>query len=188
VLSFKTDKLDGSGNSTYHTQAIDATLAGKINGTATDGTMGNATLAAGTYAVTTTGTAGVIKLEADANGVETFSVSDVVVTRGTHAPVAVTDITSSTNANSALGVLDTAITNVNATRSGLGASMSRLEYASDNLQNVAQNTASARSRVMDADYAAETTELARTQIIQQASTAMLAQANQSQQAVLSLLR
>ena len=188
VLSFKTDKLDGSGNSTYHTQAIDATLAGKINGTATDGTMGNATLAAGTYAVTTTGTAGVIKLEADANGVETFSVSDVVVTRGTHAPVAVTDITSSTNANSALGVLDTAITNVNATRAGLGASMSRLEYASDNLQNVAQNTASARSRVMDADYASETTELARTQIIQQAATAMLAQANQSQQAVLSLLR
>ena len=66
--------------------------------------------------------------------------------------------------------------------------MSRLEYASDNLQNVAQNTSSARSRVLDADYAAETTELARTQIIQQAATAMLAQANQSQQAVLSLLR
>ena len=98
------------------------------------------------------------------------------------------DITTSALANAALGVLDTAITNVNSTRAGLGASMSRLEYASDNLQNVAQNTASARSRVMDADYAAETTELARTQIIQQAATAMLAQANQSQQAVLSLLR
>ena len=99
-----------------------------------------------------------------------------------------TDITSSTTATSALGVLDTAINAVNATRAGLGASMSRLEYASDNLQNVSQNTASARSRVMDADYAAETTELARTQIIQQASTAMLAQANQSQQAVLALLK
>jgi flagellin len=66
--------------------------------------------------------------------------------------------------------------------------MSRLEYASDNLQNVSQNTASARSRVMDADYASETTELARTQIIQQASTAMLSQANQSQQAILALLK
>jgi flagellin len=84
--------------------------------------------------------------------------------------------------------MDAAITAVNSQRASLGASMSRLEYAADNLQNVAQNTASARSRVLDADYASETTELARTQIIQQASTAMLAQANQSQQAVLSLLR
>ena len=66
--------------------------------------------------------------------------------------------------------------------------MSRLEYASDNLQNVAQNTSAARSRILDADYAGETTELARTQIIQQAATAMLAQANQSQQAVLALLK
>jgi len=117
-----------------------------------------------------------------------FVVSDVSVSRGTHAPLTATDITSSALAATALGVLDTAIDGVNSTRAGLGASMSRLEYASDNLQNVAQNTASARSRVMDADYAAETTELARTQIIQQASTAMLAQANQSQQAVLALLR
>ena len=121
-------------------------------------------------------------------GSNDFTVSDVQVTRGTQAPVAATDITTSAFANTALGVLDTAIEGVNSTRAGLGASMSRLEYASDNLQNVAQNTASARSRVLDADYAAETTELARTQIIQQASTAMLAQANQSQQAVLSLLR
>ena len=61
--------------------------------------------------------------------------------------------------------------------------MSRLEYASDNLQNVSQNASAARSRVLDADYATETTELARTQIIQQAGTAMLSQANQSQQSV-----
>jgi flagellin len=87
-----------------------------------------------------------------------------------------------------LGVLDTAIEGVNSTRAGLGASMSRLEYASDNLQNVSQNTSAARSRVLDADYAAETTELARTQIIQQASTAMLSQANQAQQSVLALLK
>ena len=117
----------------------------------------------------------------------TFTVANIETSRGTHAPVGGSDITTSALANTALGVLDTAINNVNSTRAGLGASMSRLEYASDNLQNVAQNTASARSRVMDADYAAETTELARTQIIQQASTAMLAQANQSQQAILALL-
>jgi flagellin len=116
-----------------------------------------------------------------------ITISDVQISRGTHAPVTATDITSSAFANRALGVLDDAIVGVNSTRAGLGASMSRLEYASDNLQNVAQNTASARSRVLDADYASETTELARTQIIQQAATAMLAQANQSQQSVLSLL-
>ena len=116
------------------------------------------------------------------------TISDLTVSRGTHAPVAATDITTSTFANTALGVLDDAIKNVNDTRATLGASMSRLEFASDNLQNVSQNTSAARSRVLDADYAAETTELARTQIIQQAGTAMLAQANQSQQAVLSLLR
>ena len=114
--------------------------------------------------------------------------TDITVSRGTHAPVANTDITASDHAAAALGVLDTAITNVNSTRAGLGASMSRLEYASDNLQNVAQNTSAARSRILDADYAAETTELARTQIIQQAATAMLAQANQAQQSVLALLR
>ena len=117
-----------------------------------------------------------------------FKVSDVTVSRGTHALVQGTDITDATQAETALGRLDEAIVSVNDTRAGLGASMSRLEFASDNLQNVAQNSAAARSRVMDADYAAETTNLARTQIIQQAATAMLSQANQSQNVVLSLLK
>jgi len=98
------------------------------------------------------------------------------------------DITSAANAKASLYALSDAINNVDAQRASLGASMSRLEYASDNLTNVAQNTSAARSRILDADYAAETTELARTQIIQQAATAMLAQANQSQQQVLALLR
>ncbi len=98
------------------------------------------------------------------------------------------EITDATKAGVALFALSDAINNVDAERASLGASMSRLEYASDNLTNIAQNTSAARSRILDADYAAETTELARTQIIQQAGTAMLAQANQSQQMVLSLLR
>jgi flagellin len=95
---------------------------------------------------------------------------------------------SAANAAAALYALSDGIGNVDSARASLGASMSRLEYAADNLTNVSQNSAAARSRIMDADYAAETTELARTQIIQQAGTAMLAQANQSQQAVLALLR
>jgi flagellin len=66
--------------------------------------------------------------------------------------------------------------------------MSRLEHASDNLSNVAINTAASKSQISDADYASETMELARTQIISQASTAMLAQANQVKQNVLTLLQ
>ena len=62
------------------------------------------------------------------------------------------------------------------------------EYAADNLANVSQNTSASRSRILDADYASETTELARTQIIQQAGTAMLSQANQQAQSVLALLK
>ena len=112
----------------------------------------------------------------------------MVLSRGINAPTTATDITSRALATDALAILDRAVEGINSTRATLGASMSRLEYASDNLQNVSQNSSAARGRVLDADYASETTELARTQIIQQASTAMLSQANQAQQSVLSLLK
>ena len=77
---------------------------------------------------------------------------------------------------------------VNTQRASLGAAISRLEHTVDNLENNAVNHSASRSRILDADYAAETTELARTQIIQQAGTAMLSQANQKAQAVLKLLQ
>lgn len=96
--------------------------------------------------------------------------------------------TSVTAADNAITGLDSAITVVNTKRAELGAMTNRLEYAADNLANVSQNTSASRSRVLDADYASETTELARTQIIQQAGTAMLSQANQQAQSVLALLR
>jgi flagellin len=97
-------------------------------------------------------------------------------------------VTTVATAASALSEIDTAITAVDTYRSTLGAMVNRLNYAADNLTNVATNTAASRSRIMDTDYAAATTELARSQIIQQAATAMLAQANQSPSAVLSLLQ
>ena len=96
------------------------------------------------------------------------------------------DLTSA--ASTAITYIDTALDRVNAHRSTLGATINRLEYAADNLSNVAQNTSASRSRILDADYASETTELARTQIIQQAATAMLSQANQQAQSVLALLK
>ena len=97
-------------------------------------------------------------------------------------------ITSQANASQAILALDNAITNSASERAQYGAYMSRLQHAADNLANVATNTAASRSQIADADYASETTELARTQIISQASTAMLAQANQVKQTVLALLR
>ena len=84
--------------------------------------------------------------------------------------------------------IDAAVTAAASERAKLGAFINRLEYAADNLANVAQNTDASRSRIEDADYAEETSELARTQIISQASTAMLAQANQVKQSVLALLQ
>jgi len=93
-----------------------------------------------------------------------------------------------TTTASAMKTIDSAITVVNSQRATFGAAMNQLTYAVDNLSNVKVNAEAARSRVLDTDYAAETSELARTQIIQQAGTAMLAQANQLPQTVLSLLQ
>jgi flagellin len=93
-----------------------------------------------------------------------------------------------TTASAAMTTIDSAITVVNSQRATFGAAMNQLTYAVDNLANVKVNAEAARSRVLDTDYAAETSELARTQIIQQAGTAMLAQANQLPQTVLSLLQ
>ena len=86
-----------------------------------------------------------------------------------------------------LGYIDTAITRVNSHRATLGAMINRLEFTVDNLNNISANTSIARSRIIDTDYAEETSKLAKTQIIQQAATAVLAQANQNQRIVLSLL-
>ena len=87
-----------------------------------------------------------------------------------------------------IAALDVAIAGVASQRADFGAWMNRLEHTVDNLTQTSQNTSAARSRIADADYAAETSELARTQIIAQAATAMLSQANQQAQSVLALLK
>jgi len=98
------------------------------------------------------------------------------------------DISDADGATTALGDVDAALKAVATTRASLGAGMSRLESVINNLNTNVTNLSEARSRIEDADYAAESTKLAKAQILSQASTAMLAQANQSQQNVLSLLR
>lgn len=98
------------------------------------------------------------------------------------------DITDAANSLTEIAAVDTGIEAVAGLRSTIGYTINRLTYAADNASNIAANTTASRSQIQDTDYAAETTELARTQIIQQAATAMLAQANQAPQTVLSLLK
>jgi flagellin len=98
------------------------------------------------------------------------------------------DISAVGGAATAITNLDTALAEANSARSKIGAAINQLTYAADNLSNISMNTAASRSRIEDTDYATVSTELARTQIIQQAATAMLAQANQSPQSVLALLK
>ena len=97
-------------------------------------------------------------------------------------------ISTAAKAQSAMSIVDTALDVVSNLRADFGAVQNRLESAVRNMDNVIENQSAARSRVLDADFARETANLTRTQILQQAGTAMLAQANSMPQGVLSLLR
>ena len=92
------------------------------------------------------------------------------------------------DAASAIGKIDTALQTINTQRASLGAVSNRLDSTVNNLTNITSNLQAGRGRIEDADFAAETTSLAKSQILQQASTAMLAQANAAKQNVLSLLQ
>ena len=98
------------------------------------------------------------------------------------------DITTAANASTALTEIDTALDAISTNRATYGAAMSRFAFAISNLQITGENQSAARGRIMDADFAAETANLSRAQILQQAGTAMVAQANQLPQQVLQLLR
>jgi len=125
------------------------------------------------------------------NGMDVFSGDPTIVQVGANDNNAISftiDALSTTADIEDLTTLDADIDTVNEQRSTLGATINRLTYAANNALNVSQNTSASRSRIMDTDYAKTSAELARTQIVQQAATAMLAQANQSTQSVLALLK
>ncbi|MFN3456233.1 MAG: flagellin [Novosphingobium sp.] len=98
------------------------------------------------------------------------------------------DVTSVGNASTTMDDVDTSLAEVSAARASFGAAQNRLESVINNLNDNVTNLSDARSRIMDTDYSAETTAMAKAQILSQASTAMIAQANQAQQNVLSLLK
>jgi flagellin len=98
------------------------------------------------------------------------------------------DLSTASGAQAALASISDAIETVAEDRANYGALQNRLEYTVSNLMNVAEFTTAARSRIEDADFAGESARLAKAQVLQQTGTAMLAQANASQQLVLSLFR
>ena len=125
---------------------------------------------------------------ADFGGFTAAATGTVAVGAAASSQLEDINVNSFGDAQKALKVIDAAINSINSSRADLGALQSRFENAVANIQITGENVAAARGRIVDADFAKETSNLSRAQILQQAGTAMVAQANQAQQGVLSLLR
>ena len=136
------------------------------------------------------GSTAAVTIQTGANAADTvdLALSDLTTLAASGGAAGSYDVSTAAAANALLATLDTELDTISSARSGLGAGQNRLETVVNNLTSNVTNLSDARSRIEDTDYSAETTALARAQILSQASTAMIAQANQSQQNVLSLLR
>ena len=140
---------------------------------------------------TSAGTSATFEFQAGQDADQTISVTIGAMTASGLKLVSGTEtvsIGSGDTAALALDVISSALETINAQRAAIGAGINRMQYTVDNLANIASNQTQSRSTILDTDYAIATTQLAKTQIIQQASTAMLAQANQQAQAVMALLK
>ncbi len=178
VVTFASDLKGAAGNA----QALATGSAGAVAAavvTATDGT----------YTASTT--YGTISLNSD----KAYSIAGnnsanagLSTASATLSSISTIDISSVTGSNNAISLVDAAISQVNSTRANLGAVQNRFSSTISNLQSSSENISAARSRIQDTDFAAETASLTRGQILQQAGTAMLAQANSLPNGVLALLR
>lgn len=192
TASFTTE---GSKNSlTFSTNdGRDISLGAFANSTA-----GNDSVSFGGTTLTEGGTVasvkvGTVELSSSKGQITTANANaDVFGTAGTNtssfSAVGNIDISTQAGAQSAISVIDAAIGQIDSKRADLGAIQNRFESTISNLQNISENASAARGRITDTDYAVETANLSKNQIMQQAGTAMLAQANQLPQAVLSLLQ
>ncbi|MEI7784116.1 MAG: flagellin [Betaproteobacteria bacterium] len=162
------DVVDGDSAATLANIASNITLPNTITGTVSGAVITYAGVASGPLSGTVSRT--VVGDEAALAGIQDL------------------DIATTPKASESLAALDIGINTINSARADIGAMINRLTYAVDNLTNVSQYTSASRSTIQDADYAKASSELARTQIIQQAATAVLAQANQQTQTVLKLLQ
>ena len=169
--------LEMEVNGTTYTQAFDTSeliTGGLLADQITNGTD-NLTATFGTLVMTLTSTV---------NGAD-FSSTGMKERADGNSP---SNLLTSETATSAMSIIDTAIARVDSYRNTLGAVANRLDHTVSNLMNRVENQSAANSRILDADYAVESANLAKAQVLQQAGTAMLAQANASGQGVLSLLK
>ena len=175
--------LDGRNITTTAGSSVAAGLAGVVAASDTTTTAKlKFTSATGEATVVVTGTT---------NGLAATKLTtsnSMAASTITGQTVSSVDLSSQANSQKALSILDAAIDTVTNSRANLGAYQNRFEAAISNLENTSTNLQASRSRILDTDYAKETTNLAKSQIVQQAATAMLAQANQSSQSVLALLK
>lgn len=161
-------------------------LSTQINRVATDTKWNDQSLLNGASGGSGSGTAVfTYQVGKDAQQIITVSVGTM---SASGLQITATDIGTVTTATATLTAIATALETINNQRATLGAAINRLAYAADNLTNIATNATQSRSSIMDTDYAAATAQLAKNQIIQQAATAMLAQANQQPQSVMALLK
>jgi len=174
---------DGRNIVTAVSSAASANAAtGRLNG------MSNNTSTAAISLTSTSGSAAVTIAGPNSSYIGVGWLSGLSANQGTGQTVSSIDLSTQTGSQSALSILDKAIDTITNSRANLGAYQNRFEAAISNLQTTSTNLQASRSRILDTDYAKETTNLAKAQIVQQAATAMLAQANQSSQSVLALLK
>jgi flagellin len=181
-----------SASATYSTtqRAYMATefnaLGSQIDRIASETTWNGYTVLTGTTGSTSTGT---FTFQSGQTSGQTIDVSITSMTLTAFSMTATAvGVSTVASASTAISQIDSAINLVNSQRATIGAAVNRLTYAADNMTNISANVSASRSTIVDTDYATASTNLSKAQIIQQASTAMLAQANQQPQTVLALLK
>jgi len=161
-------------------------LGSQIESIASQTTWNGYTVLTGTMGGTTAGT---YSFQAGQTSGQTIDVAIAQMgLTGLSMTAAAVGVSTAASASAAIASIDSAINTVNSQRATIGAAINRMTYAVDNVTNISSNISASRSTIMDTDYAAASTNLSKNQIIQQAATAMLAQANQQPQSVLSLLK
>ncbi len=161
-------------------------LASQIQKIATETKWNDQSLLVGTSGTVGAGT-GTFTFQAGQASGQVISVTITAAT-GTALGLDGGGISTAASSAAAIALIGSALEKINLQRAAIGAGINQMEYAVDNVTNISSNTTQSRSTIMDTDYAQASTQLAKTQIIQQAATAMLAQANQQAQGVMSLLK
>jgi flagellin len=164
-------------------------LITQIDSIATQTTWNGQSLLTGTNINSVSGVSGDFQFQIGQNSGQTLSVQiGSMRSNASGLSISALSVALAVDASSAITTIDAALNTINEQRATIGASINQLAYAADNMTNISANVTQSRSTIMDTDYALATTQLAKTQILQQASTAMLAQANQQAQGVMALLK